>query len=69
MIAFDRFSNLNSNHHVRQVMASKNNKVQSRETKPRINSQQKKLRRQQIFMSVVGIILVITMVLALVMNY
>jgi len=50
-------------------MASKNNKVQSRETKPRINSQQKKLRRQQIFMSVVGIILVITMVLALVMNY
>ena len=41
----------------------------SREDRPRISSQQRKLRRQQIFMSVVGIILILTMVLALVMNY
>jgi hypothetical protein len=49
-------------------MASKNNKVKSRENKPRINSQQKKLRRQQIFMTVVGLILVLSMVLALTMK-
>ena len=50
-------------------MASKQNKVNGRDAKPRISSQQKKLRRQQIFMSVVGIVIVISMVLALVMNY
>ncbi len=47
-------------------MASNNKNMNDREKKPRINSQQKKLRRQQIFMSVVGVILVISMVLALV---
>ena len=41
----------------------------SRESKPRISSQQRKLRRQQIFMSVVGVVLILAMVLALVMNY
>jgi predicted nucleic acid-binding Zn ribbon protein len=46
-------------------MASKSSKENSRENKPRVNSQQKKLRRQQILMSIVGIILVLTMVLAL----
>ena len=50
-------------------MASKQKKENNREGKPRINLQQQKLRRQQVFMSIVGIILVITMVLALIMNY
>ncbi len=49
-------------------MASKNAKASSREIKPRVSSVQKKMRRQQIFMAVVGIILVLTMVLALVMK-
>ena len=49
-------------------MASKNAKASSRETKPKVSSVQKKLRRQQLFMAVVGIILVLTMVLALVMK-
>lgn len=45
-------------------MASKNEKASSREAKPRISSAQHKMRRQQFFMAVVGIILVLTMVLA-----
>jgi hypothetical protein len=49
-------------------MASKNAKASSRETKPKVSSVQKKMRRQQLFMAVVGIILVLTMVLALVMK-
>lgn len=49
-------------------MASKATKSTSREAKPRVTFQQKKIRRQQIFMSVVAIILVVSMVLALVMN-
>lgn len=50
-------------------MASKNSKPSSREAKPRVTSVQKKMRRQQIFMAVVGIILVLSMVLALVLQY
>jgi hypothetical protein len=46
-------------------MAGNTKKNNSRESKPRINSQQKKMRRQQIFMTIVGIILVLSMVLAL----
>jgi len=49
-------------------MASKNAKVSSREAKPRVSSAQHKMRRQQIFMAVVGIILVLTMVLATLMR-
>lgn len=49
-------------------MASKNEKASSREAKPRISSAQYKMRRQQIFMAVVGIILVLTMVLATLMR-
>ena len=49
-------------------MASKNVKANSREAKPRVNIAQKKLRRQQILMGVVGIILVLSMVLALVLK-
>jgi hypothetical protein len=49
-------------------MASKNAKATSRESKPRVTSVQKKMRRQQIFMAVVGIILVLSMVLALVLK-
>lgn len=49
-------------------MASKNTKPNSRETKPRTSFVQKKMRRQQIFMAVVGIVLVLTMVLALVLQ-
>lgn len=45
-------------------MASKIEKANSREAKPRISFAQHKMRRQQIFMAVVGIILVLTMVLA-----
>ena len=43
----------------------KNNK----EVKPRMTSQQKKMRRQQVFMTVVGIVLVLAMVLTLVVQY
>ena len=50
-------------------MASKNTKASSRETKPRTSFVQKKMRRQQLFMAVVGIILVLSMVLALVLQY
>ena len=47
-------------------MASKEKNI--REAKPRLSSQQKAMRRQQIFMAVVGIILVLTMILALVIR-
>jgi predicted nucleic acid-binding Zn ribbon protein len=50
-------------------MAKKNGNKNGSENKTRLSSTQKKLRRQQIFMAIVGIILVISMVLALVMNY
>ena len=49
-------------------MVDKNSKQNVRDVKPRISSQQKKMRRQQVFMAVVGIILVLTMVLALVVR-
>jgi hypothetical protein len=49
-------------------MASKKATENSRENKPRVSSQQKKLRRQQVFMAVVGIVLVLSMMLALVMK-
>jgi len=49
-------------------MASKNSKATSREAKPRVSSAQHKMRRQQLFMAVVGIILVLTMVLATLMK-
>jgi hypothetical protein len=49
-------------------MASKNTKARSREAKPRTSFVQRKLRRQQIFMAVVGVILVLAMVLALVLQ-
>jgi predicted nucleic acid-binding Zn ribbon protein len=45
-------------------MASKNEKASSREAKPRVTSAQRKMRRQQLFMAVVGIILILSMVLA-----
>jgi len=50
-------------------MASKNIKTNSRETKPRTSFVQKKMRRQQIFMAVVAIVLVLSMVLAMVLQY
>ncbi len=50
-------------------MSNKNTQSKSRELNPRKNFQQKKLRRQQIFMTIVAIILVVSMVLALAMNY
>lgn len=37
--------------------------------KTRISAQQKKIRLQQIVMAIVGIIVILAMVLALVMNY
>lgn len=50
-------------------MASKKSKTSSRETKPRTSFVQKKMRRQQILMAVVAIILVLSMVLALALQY
>lgn len=37
--------------------------------KPRTSAQQKKIRLQQIVMAVIGIVVILAMVLALVMNY
>lgn len=37
--------------------------------KPRISAQQKKIRLQQIVMATIGIVVILAMVLALVMNY
>lgn len=50
-------------------MARKDDRSNGRDSQKRVSSQQKKLRLQQIFMAVVGIILALTMVLALVANY
>jgi predicted nucleic acid-binding Zn ribbon protein len=50
-------------------MSRKKIKTNSRETKPRTSFVQRKMRRQQIFMAVVAIILVLTMVLALALQY
>lgn len=50
-------------------MASKNSKASSRETKPRTSFVQRKMRRQQIFMAIVAIVLVLSMVLALALQY
>jgi hypothetical protein len=49
----------------------KTNKKQnnSRANTPRVSAQQKKMRQQQVFMAIVGIVLILTMVLALVMKY
>lgn len=49
----------------KKVQSNSNGKA----TKPRVSAFQRKLRRQQIGMAVVGILLVVVMVLALVMNY
>ena len=46
-------------------MASQKKVNSSREAKPRDGFQQRKIRRQQLFMSVIGVVLVISMVLAL----
>ena len=50
-------------------MATKSVKNNNREGKPRMTSQQKKMRRQQVFMTVVGIVLVLAMVLTMVVQY
>jgi hypothetical protein len=50
-------------------MALKKQSNQSRANKPRVSAQQKKFRRQQVFMAVVGIVLILAMVMALVINY
>ncbi|KAF0111336.1 MAG: Uncharacterized protein FD147_943 [Chloroflexi bacterium] len=50
-------------------MAKNAQKKNGRENKPRVSAQQKKLRRQQVFMAVVGSVIILAMVLALVMNY
>jgi hypothetical protein len=50
-------------------MSKNNEKLHNREVKSRMTFQQKKIRRQQVFISVVGIILVLAMVLALVAQY
>lgn len=44
-------------------------KSNGKAAKPRVSAFQRKIRRQQIGMAVVGIILVVVMMLALVMNY
>ena len=50
-------------------MASKITKTNSRETKTRTSFVQRKMRRQQIFMAIVAIVLVLSMVLAMVLQY
>ena len=37
--------------------------------KARVSTQQKKIRRQQVFMAVIGIVVILAMVLALTMKY
>ena len=37
--------------------------------KARVSTQQKKIRRQQVFMAVIGIVVILAMVMALMMNY
>jgi hypothetical protein len=49
-------------------MPVKNQSNDSRAKKPRATALQKKLRRQQVLMAVVGGVLILTMVLALVMK-
>ncbi|MCX6055850.1 MAG: hypothetical protein NTZ74_13245 [Chloroflexi bacterium] len=49
-------------------MAGKSLNTDHREKKLRGSLQQKKLQRQQIFMAAVGIVLALTMILALVIN-
>jgi predicted nucleic acid-binding Zn ribbon protein len=49
-------------------MSARQINPKDREKKPRLNSQQKKMRQQQIFMAIVGVILVLTMILALVIR-
>ena len=49
-------------------MASKKKSTDGQK-KTQLSARQKQIRRQQVFMAVVGIILILTMVLALVMKY
>jgi predicted nucleic acid-binding Zn ribbon protein len=50
-------------------MANKNQTKSSRAQTPRVSTQQKKVRRQQVFLAVIGIVVILAMVLALVVNY
>lgn len=51
------------------MQKNKPNKSNGKAVKPRGSAYQRKMRRQQVGMALVGIILVFAMVLALVMNY
>jgi predicted nucleic acid-binding Zn ribbon protein len=50
-------------------MSNKNQTKSSRAQTPRVSTQQKKVRRQQVFLAVIGIVVILAMVLALVVNY
>jgi hypothetical protein len=68
MIGIDRVTKIHSTHHVRNGMPNKNQLKNSRANTTRVSAHDKKIRRQQVFMAVVGIVLILAMVMALIVN-
>lgn len=53
-------------HHVRKSMQkTKKNTAKGKAEKPRVSAAQRKIRRQQVTMGTIGVILILAMVLAL----
>jgi predicted nucleic acid-binding Zn ribbon protein len=50
-------------------MQKKSQSTKSRANTPRVSAQQKKARRQQLLISIIGIVVILAMVLALVATY
>jgi hypothetical protein len=50
-------------------MPNKPESKTNRAKTPRVSTHQKKIRRQQVFLAVIGIVVILAMVLALVVNY
>ncbi len=50
-------------------MQKKQNKNRALAQKPRISANERKIRRQQVIMAVIGITLILAMVIALAANY
>jgi hypothetical protein len=72
LIGFDSLGSLNLSHRVRNQMTSKakpvnKSKADAAKTnnKPRLSAEQRKIRSQQVVMSVLGLMLVVAMVAAL----
>ena len=47
------------------MQKTKQNKAKGKAEKPRVTAAQRKIRRQQVIMGIIGIILIVAMVLAL----